>query len=253
MRSCQPWCVATCSSLLQTCEAMFVLLRLDMSLSGLHEASSGSEQACQTAGDAPCNASVCRESLELVGVHPERVHAELAAQELLKQQRLYAGAATAAAARGAPEPDSNSEAAVVSSMLCGGGCAPLDGVADAPQSQRGSEQWLQAQREFEDAHLGQFERILPPADSTTVRWLGCTVRALPVALRRTHVEESPRHILATMRRACTLQHHGRQRLYQCSAPLHACLAGGAVRAAAGGCAAGFPPIHHGGAQPAEAE
>ncbi|KAL4856100.1 Tubulin polyglutamylase ttll6 [Chlorella vulgaris] len=116
--------------------------------------------------DLEVKSRVVRESLELVGVQPERVHAELAAQEQVKQQRLYTGAATAAAARGAPEPDSNSEAAVVSSMLCGGGCAPLDEGADAPQSQRGSEQWLQAQREFEDAHLGQFERILPPADGT---------------------------------------------------------------------------------------
>lgn len=50
-------------------------------------------------------------------------------------------------------------------------CCALTGPA-AGEPARGSPDWEAVQREYEDAHLGQFDRIMPPGDSEQVRHTG---------------------------------------------------------------------------------
>ena len=148
------------------------------------------------------------ETLELAGVQPERVAAELAAQERAKQQRLYGGHHTAPphpAAPGAPAPPAAAAApaaaapAVSASSAAGkaaGPCSSQEGSGQAqpcaspgaaaagsgctllgpaepgaPEPPRGSAEWVAAQAAYEDAHLGLFERVMPPADPEQVEWL----------------------------------------------------------------------------------
>lgn len=131
-------------------------------------------------------------------MQPEQIRAELQAKERAKQQRLYNGhaacvahaaaATTAAIATGgsgaaaaAVAPAGSSDVSQESSSQappsslpaspgaptsCSGGCQLL-GPATEPQ--RSSAEWLAAQTAYEDAHLGQFERVLPAHDPELVR------------------------------------------------------------------------------------
>lgn len=131
-----------------------------------------------------------RETLELAGVRPERVQAELAAKDRAKQARLYSGHAASVAHSGpgsgsgggsgaamAGAPTSSSSAAASGAAAADGGTQPATPAAatTAPHSpavepERGSAEWLAAQQAWEDAHLGQFERVMPPPDPQLVRW-----------------------------------------------------------------------------------
>lgn len=82
-----------------------------------------------------------REALELAGISGEAVTAELEAKERAKQRRLYG-----------------------SSLSSGDSAAAAPAEAPPPEPERGSAGWLAAQAAWEDAHLGGFDRILPPAD-----------------------------------------------------------------------------------------
>ena len=71
-------------------------------------------------------------------------------------------------------------AAGTTSPGAGGSRCGLLGPAGEPA--RGSAEWLAAQAAYEDAHLGQFERIMPPAEPEQVRreWgFCCAVHAQP--------------------------------------------------------------------------
>lgn len=115
-----------------------------------------------------------REALELAGVQSKRVRAEMALRERASQQRLYRGPAAAAAAPegcsqvaapacAAAEPAAGADGAAAPGSP--GGC--LTGPAEEPE--RGSAAWCAAQRAYEDAHMGRFERIMPPDDPALVR------------------------------------------------------------------------------------
>jgi hypothetical protein len=93
----------------------------------------------------------CREALELVGVQPDRVQAELQAREQAKLQRLYAAANLSAKSQ--PWRGSSSYSACEMVGSTGSHCSA---------GGRGSAEWQAAQAAYEDAHLGQFERIMPP-------------------------------------------------------------------------------------------
>lgn len=148
-----------------------------------------------------------REALELAGVQPERVQTQLAAKERAKQARLYSGhaacvshsssscasgmaatavlrepaagpaaslgpAAAAWAAAATPGPEAGADPATPTAVAAAS-------LGPAAEPERGSAEWLAAQEAYEDAHLGQFERVMPPPDPQLVgaeRWGlgGCT-------------------------------------------------------------------------------
>lgn len=148
------------------------------------------------------------EALELAGVRPERVQAELAAKERVKQARLYSGHAVRvahSAAAGQQLPGSTAggstnsgggsgaterrEASGVppgaaSKGIAGQQQAAVEGcstpatptppaaaaaLGPALEPERGSAEWLAVQQAYEDAHLGQFEQVMPPLDPELVR------------------------------------------------------------------------------------
>ena len=152
-------------------------------------------------------------------MQPERVQAQLAAKERAKQARLYnghadsvahsssGGACTAGVAAAAEQRDavvapaaSNGsvtgagEAAVAPGAEAGAGPVTPTGRGTAPaaaplgpagEPERGSAEWLAAQEAYEDAHLGQFERVMPPPDPQLVGgakrlgWWGGVAARLP--------------------------------------------------------------------------
>lgn len=138
------------------------------------------------------------EALELAGVRPERVQAELAAKERAKQARLYSGHAASVAHSAAGSSANNGSgigaverrevAGVPPGAASNGTVGPQEAAvegcstpatptppaaADAPgpavEAERGSAEWLAVQQAYEDAHLGQFEQVMPPLDPELVR------------------------------------------------------------------------------------
>lgn len=148
----------------------------------------------------------CREALELAGVRPERVQADLAAKERAKQARLYSvhGASVAHSTSSGTSSSGNGANAILAAQQGEAAGGPLGGgsgaavgskepaaegggdaatpVATAPlgsavEPERGSAEWLAAQQAYEDAHLGQFERVMPPPDPQLVRGVAQAGRA----------------------------------------------------------------------------
>ncbi len=141
-----------------------------------------------------------REALELAGVRPERVQADLAAKERAKQARLYSvhGASVAHSSSSGRSSSGNGGSAGVAAQQREAAGGPLYGSSGATNSkeaatesttepatptataalgpavepERGSAEWLAAQQAYEDAHLGQFERVMPPSDPQLVCWAG---------------------------------------------------------------------------------
>lgn len=149
--------------------------------------------ACPLPATVPLALPWRREALELAGVQPEALQAELVARQRAKQQRLYSGhaasqahspsAAAAPAARGASSAAAAASGTDPTTPTAGplpreaepaADASPPGGVLPgaqpaAAEPERGSAEWLAAQAAYEDAHLGQFERIMPPEDPALVR------------------------------------------------------------------------------------
>lgn len=76
---------------------------------------------------------------------------------------------TCATAASVPATPMAAPAVGTTSPGAGGSRCGLLGPGGEPE--RGSVEWLAAQAAYEDAHLGQFQRIMPPADPELVRWV----------------------------------------------------------------------------------
>ncbi|PRW57894.1 zeta- subunit of COP-I complex [Chlorella sorokiniana] len=142
--------------------------------------------------DLAVKSRLIREALELAGVRPERVQAELAAKERAKQARLYNahaasvahGGSSTASSSGSTSAMAAQQKEVAGAPLSGPGSAAVGsqqaavegsgepatptasaaGLGPAVEPERGSAEWLAAQQAYEDSHLGQFEWVMPPPD-----------------------------------------------------------------------------------------